>query len=658
MNAKNLFTALIGLAFASFAHGQAVYKSVNDYPVPQSASNEMNYSPAETTFSLWAPAAKAVWVNIENDSEGHQSSKSLKMKPQSDGCWTRTVKGNLLGKLYDFSIRNGQTIDRSVGIFAKAVTANGAKAAVVDMKATNPAGWENDVRPVLRNAADLMVYELHYRDISMHPSSGIKNKGKFIALTEVGTHNAEGQSTGLDHIRQLGVNAVQIMPSFDYGSVDETQLEKNKYNWGYDPVNYNAPEGSYSTNPNNPAVRIKEMKSMIQSLHKSGLRVIMDVVYNHTFAIKGSNFNSTAPGYFYRYNAKGEPCNASGCGNETASEREMMRKYMVESVCYWVKEYHIDGFRFDLMGIHDLETMKAIRAALDAIDPSITLYGEGWAAGAPALPDSQLAMKKNIGQLDRIGAFGDEMRDALRGPFSDDHQGAFLASLPYNEESVKFGIVGCIDHPDIDMTKVNYSKAPWTAQPQQAVSYVSCHDDMCLADRLRSELPQATEDEILRLDKLAQTAVFTSQGIPFILCGEELFRSKQGVHNSFDSPDAINEINWENKSKYNDLYQYYCGLTQMRRNHPVLRLGDAEAVRRDLHFVKTELPCMVAFTVKDAKEEMLVVLNGAREEGCIDVPEGDWHILIRNGTVDNAAIQVLKGGAVKIAPQSALILVR
>lgn len=673
MRTKNIITTFTCALFLSTlsAHKQPVYQSVNDYPVPNSPINEADYSPVSTTFRVWAPAAKKAWVSVSENKQG-ASEHLTKMKLQANGLWTVTIHGDMLGKLYRFEILNGKVKESTVGIFAKALTANGERAAIVDMSKTDPTGWSADVRPSLAKPSDLTVYELHYRDMSMHPSSGMTHQGKFLALTEQGTHNPEGQSTGLDHIKELGVNAVQIMPSFDFGSIDEMANFSNNsqkgdvaatssqrlYNWGYDPENYNAPEGSYSTNPSDPSVRIKEMKTMIQALHKNGIRVIMDVVYNHTFAIKGSNFHITAPGYFYRYKADGTPADGSGCGNETASERGMMRKFMVESVCYWVREYHVDGFRFDLMAIHDMETMREIRKALDEIDPSITIYGEGWAAGAPALPESQLALKKNIYQLDRIGAFGDELRDALRGPFSDDRQGAFLAGIAGEEESVKFGIVGGIAHPDVNMSKVNYSNAPWTNNPSQMVSYVSCHDDMCLADRLRAELPNADEAELLRLDKLAQTAVFTSQGIPFILCGEEVFRSKKGVHNSFSSPDSINEIDWNNKSRYHDLYQYYRGLVEMRRLHPAFRLGSAVEVRNNLHFLKTEVPCVVAYTVKGSNEELLVVLNGNKNPSCVDVPDGQWRIIASNGEIDNTATKSLSGGAVTIAAQTALILVR
>lgn len=314
---------------------------------------------------------------------------------------------------------------------------------------------------------------------------------------------------------------------------------------------------------------------MVQSLHQSGIRVVMDVVYNHTSSSDKSNFQLTAPNYFYRHKADGKLADASGCGNETASERGMMRKFMVESVVYWATEYHVDGFRFDLMGIHDIETMNAIREALDKVDPSIYIYGEGWAAGEPKLAKAKLAIKENTLKMPRIGAFCDEMRDGLRGPFSDDHKGAFLAGLGGHEMSIKFGLVGGIKHPQIINDSVNYSKAPWAAQPTQLISYVSCHDDMCLVDRIKSTMPDASPTLIAAIDKLAQTAVFTSQGIPFIYAGEEVMRDKKMVHNTYNSPDDVNAINWNNKTLYKDVFGYYKGLIALRKAHPAFRMGDA-----------------------------------------------------------------------------------
>ena len=603
-----------------------VYESVDDYPVRRGALDEMVYSPEKTTFSVWSPAADSVRLRLYAEGLGGEALEEVAMRRGKDGTWTCCVRGDLQGKFYTFQVND---MEETPGIFAKAVGVNGRRGAVVDLRSTDPEGWAEDARPALAGAKDAIVYEMHYRDYTIHPSSGVAHKGKFLALTEPNTTAESGSATGIDHLKELGITHVQILPSYDYGSIDETRLEDNKYNWGYDPVNYNVPEGGYSTDPYEPACRIREMKEMIQALHKAGIRVVMDVVYNHTFDVAHSNFHNTCPGYFYRYNADGSLGNASGCGNETASERPMMRKFIVESCRYWLTEYHIDGFRFDLMGIHDIETMREVRAMMDEIDPSLLLYGEGWAAGAPLLPQEELAMKANILHIEGVGAFCDDMRDALRGPFSDDHKGAFLAGEKGHEESIKFGIAGCIDHPDVDMSRVNYSKAAWAAEPTQCISYVSCHDDMMLTDRLKASI-SLKKGELERLDKLAQTAVLTSQGIPFLWNGEEILRDKKGVHNSYCSPDSINAIDWSLKAQHEDVFRYYQGLIALRKAHPAFRMGDAELVRQHLHFLDAP-EGVVAYmldgeAVGDAWKTIVVVLNANREDVAVNLPAGAYRL--------------------------------
>ena len=608
-----------------------VYESVDDYPVREGALDEMVYSPEKTTFSLWSPAADSVRLRLYAEGLGGEALEEAAMRRGKDGTWTCCVRGDLQGKFYTFQVND---MEETPGIFAKAVGVNGRRGAVVDLRSTDPEGWAEDVRPALAGAKDAIVYEMHYRDYTIHPSSGVAHKGKFLALKESNTTAESGSATGIDHLKELGITHVQILPSYDYGSIDETRLEDNKYNWGYDPVNYNVPEGGYSTDPYEPTCRIREMKEMIQALHKAGIRVVMDVVYNHTFDVAHSNFHNTCPGYFYRYNADGSLGNASGCGNETASERPMMRKFIVESCRYWLTEYHIDGFRFDLMGIHDIETMREVRAMMDEIDPSLLLYGEGWAAGAPLLPQEELAMKANILQIEGVGAFCDDMRDALRGPFSDDHKGAFLAGEKGHEESIKFGIAGCIDHPDVDMSRVNYSKAAWAAEPTQCISYVSCHDDMMLTDRLKASI-SLKKGELERLDKLAQTAVLTSQGIPFLWNGEEILRDKKGVHNSYCSPDSINAIDWALKAQHEDVFRYYQGLIALRKAHPAFRMGDAELVRKHLHFLDAP-EGVVAYmldgeAVGDEWKTIVVVLNANREDVAVNLPAGAYRLACGDG---------------------------
>lgn len=611
----------------------------------QALFREMSFSNNKTVFQLVAP--NNATLRIYNDGISGKAVKTVKMKKVDNDLWQAELKGNLKGKFYTFDSGNGEC----PGLFAKAVGVNGNRAAIVDMTETNPEGWETDKRPEIKSPCDLIIYELHHRDFSIDPSSGIEHKGKFLALTE---------PKAIDYLKRLGVNAVHILPSFDYASVDETRLNEPQYNWGYDPKNYNVPEGSYSTDPYNPQTRIKEFKMMVQALHKAGIRVILDVVYNHTFDIENSNFQRIYPDYFYRKTADGKYSNGSGCGNETASEKPLMREYMTESVKYWINEYHIDGFRFDLMGVHDIETMNYIRHAVNKIDPSIYIYGEGWSAGSCAYPTDKLAMKANTKQLDGIGAFCDDMRDALRGPFSDDHKGGFLAGEPDMEESIKFGIAGAISHPQIDMKKVNYSKEAWTNSPAQMISYVSCHDDMCLTDRLRASIPGIKQDELIRLDLLAQTAVLTSQGVPFILCGEEMLRDKKGVHNSYNSPDSINHLDWNNLRKYPEVFNYYSGLIALRKAHPAFRMGNADEVRKHLEFIDAP-KSVVAFRLKDFAggdtwKSIIVILNANKKAMEIPIPEGNYTIVAKNGKVDSNGLGSLTGNTAAVEPQSAIIL--
>ena len=645
----------------------------------QDTFGEMIYSKVKTLFKLNAPTTvnldgmtgatteidkkKQVKIHIYEDGQGGKAIKTIKMKASGENRWEATVKGDLKGKFYTFDIGKGET----PGVFAKAVGVNGMRGAIVDMAGTNPQGWENDQRPVIQSPADLVIYEMHWRDFSIDASSGLKNKGKFLALTE---------PKAIEHLKNLGVNAVHILPSFDYASVDETKLDTPQYNWGYDPKNYNVPEGSYSTDPYNPVTRIKEFKQMVQALHKADIRVILDVVYNHTFDIDHSNFQLTYPDMYYRKTADGKYSDGSGCGNETASEKPLMREFMLESVKYWIDEYHIDGFRFDLMGVHDIETMQQIRAEVNKIDPSIYIYGEGWSAGSCAYPTEKLAMKANTQQLNGIGAFSDDMRDALRGPFSDDHKGALLAGIPGEEESLKFGIVGGIAHPQVDMTKVNYDKKPWTNNPTEQISYVSCHDDMCLVDRLKASIPSLTDKnipekertaELIRIDQLAQTAVFTSQGVPFILSGEEMLRDKKGVHNSYNSPDSINHLDWNNLQRYPQLFTYYKNLIQLRKNHPAFRLATGDKVRQHLEFLPAvnskdvKQDCLVGFLLKDlqgidAWKTIVVIYNFNKEAKEMAIPEGNYTIACCNGTIDETGLGEVSGKEVLVDGQSALIL--
>ena len=639
-------------------------------------THQFTYTKQATDFCFYAnPDAKSVVLRLYDEGLGGKPLKTVKLQQdkQQPGYWKATVKGDLKGKFYtiDQSGNKKEWVE-TPGVFATAVGVNGKRGYIYEPSETNPEGWCKDKRPELKSPCDLVIYEMHHRDYSIARNTTLsptlqkdagktEYPGKFLALTE---------PWAIEHLKNLGVNAIHILPSYDYGSVDETRLSTPQFNWGYDPVNYNVPEGSYSTDPYNPLARIREFKQMVQALHKAGIRVILDVVYNHTYDIEHSNFQRTYPDYYYRKNADGSYSNGSGCGNETASEKPMMRKFMIESVRHWINEYHIDGLRFDLMGVHDIETMNAIRHAVDEIDPSIFIYGEGWSAGSCAYPQEKLGLKAHIRQMPRIAAFSDDLRDALRGPFSDDTKGAFLAGLPGSEESIKAGIAGMISHPQVDFTKVNYSKESWVNEPSQMISYVSCHDDMCLVDRLKASIPSLkTVDgklsdsqlaELVRLDKLAQTAVMLSQGVPFMLNGEELLRDKKGVHNSFESPDSINQINWGNLARYPQVFDYYKSLLQLRKNHPAFRLGRADLVRRHLEFLPSQ-DALVAFRLKDYAggdiwNNIIVVLNGSKEEREVTIPEGTYTIVACDGVINEQGLGEITGQKVSVDPQSALII--
>lgn len=659
------YLAFIGVTTAtvvSCAPAKKEYASFELYPVRSGSLTEMEYAPDGTKFTLWAPTADEVRLMLFESGDGGHAYETVPLTPGEDGTWSATVNKDLLGKFYTFNVKvKDKWLGDTPGINAYAVGVNGKRAAIIDMKSTDPKGWETDKRPELKSPADVILYEMHHRDFSVDSTSGIKNRGKFVALTEQGTKNPANLSTGIDHLKDLGITHVHLLPSYDYASVDETKLNENKYNWGYDPQNYNVPDGSYSTDPYNPAIRIKEFKEMVQALHKAGIRVVLDVVYNHTFNTDESNFERTVPGYFYRQKEDGTFANGSGCGNETASNRPMMRKYMIESVLHWVNEYHLDGFRFDLMGIHDIETMNEIRKAVDQVDPSILIYGEGWAAEAPKYSADSLAMKANVHEMPGVAAFSDELRDGLRGPFSDNHKGAFLAGLPGEEESIKFGIVGAIAHPQVNNDSVNYSKAPWAAQPTQMISYVSCHDDMCLVDRLNSSIPGITPEQLAKLDKLAQTVVFTSQGIPFIYAGEEVMRDKKGVHNSFQSPDSVNAIDWNRKTQNAAVYAYYKGLIGLRKAHPAFRMGDADLVRKHLEFLPVEGSNLVAFQLKehangDKWGDIIVAYNTRNVPAKLTVPEGKYTVVCKEGTIDERGLGMMYGPEVFVPAESALIM--
>ena len=626
--------------------------SGGDLPVPEAVLEECVYMGDKTEFSVWAPDAEAAQLRLYNSALDEAAFKIVNMKKSKDGLWKAIVREDVKGAFYTFQVQKaGKWLEETAGIAAKAVGVNGMRGAVVDWTETDPEGWAEDKSPEIK-PSDIIVYELQHRDFSIHQTSGVSNKGKYLALTEEGTKNPDGLSTGIDHLKELGVTYVQLLPSTDFATIDETRLEDNQYNWGYEPLNYNAVEGSFSTDPYNPVTRIREFKQMVQALHEAGFRVILDVVYNHTTNTANTGFERTMPGYFYRMREDGTFFDGSGCGNETASEQAMFRKYMIESLEWWMKEYHIDGFRFDLMAIHDIDTMNEISERLHAIDPAVVIYGEGWAAQAPAYPAEKIALKANTYMLDKVGAFSDNIRDAVRGPLGCENAG-FMDGVAGNKENIEFGIAGGVEHPQVTVER-------WTNNPLQHVSYVSCHDDHCLRDRLE-EATKASEQERLRMVKLAQTAVYTSQGIPFIFNGEELYRHKQGVKNSYNQPDSINAIDWTYKTKYNDLVKYYSELAAIRHAHPGFCLGDAELVREKLQFIEVDDPCVVAFRISglegiDSAKSLTVVLNGSKKNVKVEIPQGNYVVLAQNAYADADGLGAYSGNYCTAAATSATIL--
>ncbi len=643
-------------------------RQFEDYPTYNGDDLELTVDTTGTHFRLWSPKAEEVALNLYDAELNGEPYETIAMtfNPEN-GTWTASLPEKLYGKYYTFKVKHGgKWLDETPGVWAKAVGVNGKRAAIIDFAATDPEGWEQDKGPKVDNFSDVIVYEMHHRDFSISPTSGITNKGKFLALTEAGTTSPDGEKTGIDHLKELGVTHVHILPSYDYNSVDESNLEQNTYNWGYDPLNYNAPEGSYSTNPSDPAARVREMKEMVKALHDAGIGVIMDVVYNHTAENDGSNFELTAPGYYHRHWDDGSYSDASGCGNETASDLQQMRDYIINSVKYWADEYHIDGFRFDLMAIHDTETMNQVAAELKKINPSIFVYGEGWTAGDSPLPADQRALKENVAKMNGIAVFSDDIRDAVKGHYSNAEDRGFATGKPGNEETVKIGIVAATAHPQVDYSKGNNSKFPYAASPEMIVNYVSCHDDLTLTDKLRKSMPDATDAERMAAAKLAQTIVFTSQGTPFMFAGEEIFRDKKGVHNSYNSPDSINAIDWTLKARNRDQMDYYKGLIALRKAHPAFRMTSADQIAEHLVFDEIDsekTPNLISYTLADnangdSWKDIKVIFNGGDEPRTVSLPEGDWQAAVKDGKIDTEAALGTFNGSVTVAPMSAVILKR
>ncbi|MBI1342708.1 MAG: type I pullulanase [Terrimonas sp.] len=629
-------TILFLLIMSSMKFSKSQSSAFTNYPIYSGNDLGLVYSKASSQFRIWSPEAEAAQLLLYREGNGGEPISIIDMEKSEGGTWISRIAGDQQGKFYVFRVRiQKKWMDEVPDPYARSVGMNGKRAMVTDLTLTDPTGWDKDISPAFLHPTDAIIYELHIRDASISNSSGITHKGKFLGLAEKGSRYKTGLKTGLDHLKELGVTHIHILPAYDFYSVDESKPDQPQYNWGYDPLNYNTPEGSYSSNPQDGAVRIREFKKMIQTFHKNGLRIVMDVVYNHTMLTEKSYFNQLVPGYYYRQDKKGGFSNATACGNEIASERYMVRKFMLESVLYWVKEYHVDGFRFDLMGVHDIETMNLISEELHAIRPDILIYGEGWTAGASPLPDSLRALKANVSKLDRIAVFSDDIRDGIKGSVFEHEDKGFVSGKPGMEESVKFGIVASCRHPQVDYTKVNYSKSPYAKEPYQTITYCECHDNHVLWDKLKISAPEASTAQRKEMHKLALSIILTAQGISFLHAGTEFLRTKKGVENSFDAPDSINAIDWSLKSKNLDIFKYVKGLIRMRKAHPAFRMMHSDEIRENLHFEEQVPPGVIAFTLNgaaagDTWKKIFVVYNGGTEPIALPLPSGKWHAKISN----------------------------
>lgn len=597
------------------------------------------YSPKMTRFKVWAPEAESVKLNLYKQGEGDNLIDQHIMKKSANGTYVFEKQGDCNGIYYTYTVVNHGEEQEAVDPYTKAAGVNGQRGMVINLAKTNPQGFEMDGYRNPEHITDAIIYEGSVRDFTMDESSGVFHNGKFLGLTEANTTNHFGEATALDYISGLGVTHVQILPAFDFETVDEKN-QKAQYNWGYDPDNYNVPEGSYAVSLYDGAVRIQEMKQMVLALHSRGIGVIMDVVFNHTYRRDDSNLQKIVPGYYYRSDETGYT-NGSGCGNEVASDRPMVQKLIVDSLIYWAKEYHIDGFRFDLMGVLDIDTMNVIAERLKEIRPDIYLYGEGWNGGPSSLAEEKRAFKASAKKMPGIGMFNDDIRDTIKGSvFYDDHLG-FVNGGTHLENALRYGITGAVAHPQVDYDA--YGSKPWAKEPGQSINYVSCHDNYTLWDKLSVSCPEASEEKKKAMNRLCAAIVFTSQGVPFIQAGEEFLRSKplpekKGfAENSYNMPDAVNSIKWDNIHEYPDMIAYYKGLMALRKAHPVFRMQSEAEMTQNLCFLSDTPENVVAYLLKgkgadDTPENILVIFNGNDEEILYNLPEGKWKILVDDKT--------------------------
>ncbi|MDD6639024.1 MAG: type I pullulanase [Lachnospiraceae bacterium] len=621
------------------------------------------YGKEATSFRLWAPSAEAVTLCLYSEGDGDCLLEHIPMQESEGGTWTTVKKGNLNGIYYTYKVWHGGKMQETQDPYSVAVGVNGARSMVLDLKETDPKGFALDEGPRPERKTDIIVCEISVADTTADASCGSSYPGKYLGLMERGLKDAKGNPLGLDHLLELGVTHVQLMPSFDFGSIDESKPDEEQYNWGYDPVNYNVPEGSYSTDPFHGEVRIREFKQMIQALHKAGLGVIMDVVYNHTFDVENSCFQKVEPDYFFR-KAGERYSDASACGNEVASEHPMVRKYIVESVCYWAKEYHIDGFRFDLMGVLDIVTLNELSARLHEINPSIILYGEGWTGGDSVLPEYLRAQKKNVRMLHDIGMFSDDIRDTVKGHvFYEDVKG-FVNGQQNMENSVRYAATAGVWHPQVDYAGYAYTPGgTWAENPTDVVSYVSCHDNLTLWDKLTISCPKSTKEECLAMNRLAAAMVFTSQGIPFFLQGEEFGRSKpiegsnEVSENSYNLPLYTNALRYGLLEENAELYAYYRGLIAFRKAHRGLRLSEGVEVRECIHFIDDLPENVVVFTIDYADEVLLVAYNANPKPVKVKLPDGSYDVYVDKTHAGVTPLTQMKG-ELSMEPVAAYVLAR
>ncbi len=633
----------------------------NGFPAYNGTDLGVIWSKDQLTVRIWAPTALEVIFRLYHAAESILSEKIVLLNKSVSGTWFASLAGDFAGFLYTFQVRDEKGwLNECPDIGAKATGVNGMRGMILNPALTHPDKWGSDMRCAIIQPTDMILYELHIRDFSISPDSGIVHKGKYLGLTETGTTTPDGQTTGLNHLKELGITHVHLLPIADFYTIDETSSTP-QYNWGYDPLNFNTPEGWYASNPYDGYTRIREVKKVVQTLHEQGLGVVMDVVYNHSGLIFDSWFNQFVPGYYYRQREDGTLSDASGCGNELASERAMVRKFIVESVAYWAEEYHMDGFRFDLMGILDIETMNQIRSRLDQIDPNIFIYGEGWIAAESPLAENLRATKLNTIKLDRIASFCDDMRDGLKGsPFNRFSHG-FISGLTLREENIKFAITGAIDHPQIFYDYVDSSRQPWAMSPAQCVNYVSCHDNYTLFDKLQYACPEASMREIEGMTKLAIGIILTSQGVPFLHSGMEMHRSKRGHHDSYRSPDDVNQIMWGKKSESLELFHFTKNCIELRKQHPAFRMDDSEMVCEKLFFFQKYIPGVIGYELRehangDIWKTILLLFNGNNYSVEYEIQEKRWLIVAQNGELHPFGMGHVKTNKVRLHPTSMMIL--